>query len=228
MKKPVVDYRQFRLSKINDPRFSHLKLLGWWIPYLILYFAVGRLVPSEECYMVHSTLDDMIPFCEFFVVPYVLWYFYIILSLGYFALYNIEHFKKLQKYMVITQFISIAIYFVFPTTQLREANFERDNICAQLVGFLYSVDANTNACPSLHVAISLAIASVWRREKSANIWLKTAAITFAFLVCMSTVFIKQHSILDAFAAVFVCLIAEYWLFWRKGARTGKNTKEEVL
>ena len=31
MKKPVVDYRQFRLRKLNTPEFSHLKLLliGW-------------------------------------------------------------------------------------------------------------------------------------------------------------------------------------------------------
>ncbi len=28
VKKPVVDYRQFRLRKLNDPQFSHLKLLG--------------------------------------------------------------------------------------------------------------------------------------------------------------------------------------------------------
>ena len=27
MKKPVVDYRTFRLRKINEPQFSHLKLL---------------------------------------------------------------------------------------------------------------------------------------------------------------------------------------------------------
>ena len=38
MKKPVVDYRQFRLSKLNDPQFSHLKLLAGWIGYFLLYF----------------------------------------------------------------------------------------------------------------------------------------------------------------------------------------------
>jgi hypothetical protein len=28
MKKPVVDYREFRLSRLNEPRFAHLRLLG--------------------------------------------------------------------------------------------------------------------------------------------------------------------------------------------------------
>ncbi len=38
MKKPMVDYRQFRFSKLNSQEFSHLKLLGGWIVYFILYF----------------------------------------------------------------------------------------------------------------------------------------------------------------------------------------------
>ena len=37
-KTPVVDYRRFRLSKLNEPEFSHLKLLGGWIFYFLMYF----------------------------------------------------------------------------------------------------------------------------------------------------------------------------------------------
>lgn len=215
MKKPVVDYRQFRLSKINSPQFSHLKLLCWWVLYLILYFGIGRLVPVEKCYMVHSILDDFIPFCEVFVVPYVLWYFLILVSLVYFALYDIENFKTLQKYITITQFVSIAIYILFPTTQLRPAVFENDNIFTDIVGILYSIDNNTNACPSLHVAIAVAIASVCTRAKSVKLCWKVFINVLVILICLSTVFIKQHSIIDVFAGLVVCLLAEFLLFWRK-------------
>ena len=38
MKKPVVDYRKFRLSKINTPEYSHLKLLLAWAGYFLAYF----------------------------------------------------------------------------------------------------------------------------------------------------------------------------------------------
>ena len=38
MKKPVVDYRELRLSNINEPRFKHVKLLLGWVGYFILYF----------------------------------------------------------------------------------------------------------------------------------------------------------------------------------------------
>ena len=95
MKKPVVDYRQFRLSRLNDPQFSHLKLLLGWVVYFLFYFLTENFIPPESCHVIHSRLDDMIPFNEYFLIPYCFWYFLIVLSLGYFALYNVENFRNL-------------------------------------------------------------------------------------------------------------------------------------
>ena len=47
MRKPEIDYRTFRLSKLNDPQFAHLKLLGGWIGYFIMYFLTENLIPAE-------------------------------------------------------------------------------------------------------------------------------------------------------------------------------------
>ena len=82
MKKPVVDYRQLRLSRLHEPRFSHLKLLLGWVVYFTLYFLTENLIPAEKCYSVHMFLDDMIPFHEGFLIPYVGWYGLIVFSLG--------------------------------------------------------------------------------------------------------------------------------------------------
>ena len=102
MKKPVVDYRTFRLSRINEPQFSHLKLLSGWIVYFVLFVLTENLIPAESCTPMHCWLDDIIPFCEAFVIPYVGWYLLIIGSLGYFLLYDIDSFKSLQKYIFLT------------------------------------------------------------------------------------------------------------------------------
>ena len=88
MRKPVVDYSTFRLSKINEPQFRHLLYLLGWIGYFILYFLTENLIPRDRCYPVHSKLDDIIPFCEYFVIPSVGWYLLIVGSLVYFMLYN--------------------------------------------------------------------------------------------------------------------------------------------
>ncbi len=219
MKKPVVDYRTFRLSRINEPQFSHLKLLLGWLVYFAFYFLTEQLIPTESCRVVHSPLDDLIPFCEAFLIPYVFWYLLIVVSLGYFLLYNVDSFKKLQTFIIITQIVAMAIYIIFPNRQdLRPLVFPRDNLLTQGVALLYSVDTNTNVCPSLHVAYSIGIASTWLKEKDVSKAWKAFVVIAVVLICMSTAFIKQHSVVDAFVALPVCMLAEVIVFgksyWR--------------
>ena len=219
MKKPMVDYREFRLNKLNEPRFSHLKLLLGWVGYFLLYLLTENLIPAENCYSVHCFLDDLIPFCEFFVIPYVFWYGLIVLSLGYFLLYNVENFKRLQIFIIVTQVVAMAAYILLPTRQdLRPEVFPRDNLCTDIVRLLYTADTNTGVCPSLHVAYSIGIASVWLKEKSARPSWKIFVVAAVVLICLSTMFIKQHSAVDFFAALPVCLLAEYIAcgsYWRQ-------------
>ena len=214
MRKPVLDYRDFRLSKINDPQFSHLKLLLGWVGYFILYFLTENLIPAEKCHTIYSPIDDLIPFNEYFIIIYVFWYFWIIYSLGYFLLYNIENFKRLQGYIIITQIIAVIIYILYPSIQnLRPEKFETNNIFTYIVSNIYTLDTPTGVCPSLHCAYSIAIASVWMREKSKSIFSKVLSWCLALLVCVSTLFVKQHSIVDFFVAIPVCVFAEFVVFY---------------
>lgn len=220
MRKPVVDYRRFRLSKLDTPEFSHLKLLLGWVVYFVLYFLTENLIPVENCHPVYSVLDDLVPFCEVFVIPYVGWYFLIVASLLYFALYNIQNFKRLQTYIIITQLVAMTVYFIYPNRQdLRPEMFPRENVFTWVIGLLYSLDTNTGVCPSLHVAYSIAIASVWQREETAGPFWKVSVIVLAVLISLSTAFIKQHSVVDIFAALPICLLAEWFVFYRKRKKT---------
>ena len=156
------------------------------------------------------------PFCEWFVIPYVSWYLLIVGSLLYFLLYSVDSFKKLQTYIIITQIIAMAVYIIFPNRQdLRPEVFPRDNVLTQLIGFIYSVDTNTGVCPSLHVGYSLGIASTWLREKGAPKWVRIAIAVWCGVICVSVAFVKQHSVADIFAAIPMCLFAEWFVFFRK-------------
>ena len=216
MKKPVVDYRKFRLSRLNEPQFSHLKLLLGWVGYFILYFLTENLIPAENCTPVHTFLDDLIPFHEAFIIPYTFWYLLIVISLLYFLLYNVDSFKKLQTYIIITQVCAMAVYILFPTRQdLRPEVFPRDNFLTDCVALLYRMDTNTGVCPSLHVAYSMGIASVWTKEKGVSVWWKAFVVVAVILICLSTMFIKQHSAVDFFAALPICLLAEMILYGKR-------------
>jgi len=158
---------------------------------------------------VHMWLDDVIPFCEWFLIPYVFWYVLIVVSLGYFLLYHVDSFKRLQGYIIITQVIAMAAYILYPTRQdLRPETFVNDNFLTRCVGVLYAFDTNTGVCPSLHVAYSLGLASVWTKEKDASLLWRIFVVFAVVLICLSTMFIKQHSAVDVFLAIPVGLVAE--------------------
>ena len=216
MRKPQVDYRKLRLSNIGTPEYRHLLLLLGWVGYFILYFLTENLIPQESCHVIHSPLDDLIPFHEGFVIFYVGWYVLIVLSLGYFLLYSVQSFKNLQTYIIITQILAMVVYIVYPSRQeLRPEVFPRENVLTWIMGIIYSFDTNTGVLPSLHVAYSVGIASTWLRERSAKPWLKVFITLFCLGVCISVAFVKQHSVLDIFAAIPVCMVAEWFVFFRK-------------
>ncbi len=224
MRKPEIDYRTFRLSKLNDPQFAHLKLLGGWIGYFIMYFLTENLIPEEICHVVHCWIDDLIPFCEWFLIPYVFWYFLIVFTLLYLMLYHVEGFKRFQIFIIVTQVVAMAIYIIYPNRQdMRPEVFPRENFLTACIGLLYRQDTPTGVCPSLHVAYSMGIASAWLKEKDVGKWFKAFIIVAVVFICLATMFIKQHSAVDFFVALPVCLLAEgiaygksYWAVrWKK-------------
>lgn len=213
MKAPVVDYKSFRPSRINEPQYRHLKLWLTWLIYFALYFITENLIPAERCHAMHCALDDIIPFCEWFLIPYAGWYLLIVFSLLYFTLYDVESFKRLQVYIFITQLVAMAVYIIYPSRQdLRPLVFERDNLLTRIMGIIYAFDTNTGVCPSLHVAYSLGIASVWLKKKDASVVWKVILVIFVIAICIATAFVKQHSVVDILWALPLGALAEVLTF----------------
>ena len=219
MKRQRVDYTGFSLSRLNEPRFSHIKLLGGWIIYFILYFLTENLIPRENCHPIHCWLDDVIPFNEFFLIFYCGWFLLVFGSLLYYLLYDGERFKKLQIYIMCTQAIAMFIYIVYPSRQdLRPEVFPQENILTALMSFIYAFDTSTGVCPSLHVGYSMAILSVTSKDPFLSKGLKAFLTFFIVIICAAVCFVKQHSAVDVFAALIMCFFIEialygkdYWL-----------------
>ena len=71
----------------------------------------------------------------------------------------------------------------------------------------YAYDTNTNVCPSLHVIGAVAVQFAFMHLKGKKyIVLHIAFMVTTILICLSTVFLKQHSIVDVFTAVPVCVL----------------------
>ena len=208
LRKPVRDYRKFRISAINDPKYEHLKLLSGWLIYFALYFITENLIPVSACHVVHSAVDDMIPFNEYFLIFYCSWYALIVVSLGYFLLYDIQKFKELQVFIMITQAVAMAVYIIYPSVQMMRPDvMPNSNFLCDLMSFIYAFDTPTGVCPSLHVAYSLGIGTVWCKYARAPKWWKAVVVIQVILICLSVMFVKQHSFVDVMAAVPLGILA---------------------
>lgn len=213
LKRPMVDYRQFRLSRMGEPQFAHVKLWFTWLIYFALYFLTENLIPAEKCHVVHCFLDDIIPFNEFFLIFYVGWYVLVFGSLLYYFLYDVKRFRQLDLYIFVTQMVAMACYIFFPSRQdLRPEVFPRENFFTWVLGLIYTFDTNTGVCPSLHVAYSLAIVSVVLKDEHLSKPVKLFVTVFSILVCLSTAFVKQHSVVDILAALPVVLLGEILIY----------------
>ena len=208
----AADYRNFSLRKINTPEYRHLWLLLFWPIYIARYFLVENLNPAESYTVIHCALDDVIPFREKFLIFYVLWYVSLALMHLYTMLYDVEAFKRYSKFLFVSMGISSVIFLVFPSCQeLRPVEFPRDNLLTKIVSLLYAVDTNTNIFPSEHAIGALAVLASAINTRSLRSPGKIAFFAvLAVMISLSTVFLKQHSILDVLAALPICAFA-YWL-----------------
>ena len=186
----------------------HLLLLLFWPIYLVFFMLAENLI-VESYTSIYIPLDDMIPYCKWFAIPYVIWYPYIVLPLFYFMSKNIPEFKRLMWFIMLTYSVTLVIYFIFPNGQdLRPPTVEGDGLIALWMRFLYSYDTNTNVCPSIHVIGTLAITFALLHTRAFRKWYSIIIISILTLsICFSIVFVKQHSIVDLFAGAALCALA---------------------
>ena len=185
-------------------------MIGYGILYLVLFrFLETR--PVHGYHVIHTVFDDMIPFCEFFIIPYLLWFFYIVGAVMYFIFLNKNkhEYFQLSFNLIMGMTIFLIVSYFYPNVQhLRPAIFPRENVFVDLVRHLYATDTPTNILPSIHVfnslAVHMAISSCESlRDKKA---VRYSSLVLCILIILSTMFLKQHSVID------VCLGATLALF----------------
>ena len=220
---PVIDYyRDLRPSTVRQKRYRHILLLLYWAIYGLMFLGVERIFPLF--FDIHYTavwcpLDELIPFCEWFVFPYYFWFVFLIVPGLIWFLWEPEAFRHFMWSVIITYTIGVVIFLVFPNKQeLRPVDFARDNFMVEIVRRLYNFDTNTNVCPSIHVlgafcvqfaAMKSRIFAGWRWQLA--FWIST------ILISISTIFLRQHSVLDILAALVIvlfCYVVQFILYPR--------------
>lgn len=207
-----------RLPDIRRPENRYL----WYIlvlPAFIICFFLLERFGSENYWVSYIPLDDKIPFCEYFVLPYVLWYPFMFGTGLLLLIKDHDGFKRYMSFIGISFGLTLLFCAVFPNGQdLRPAEFPRENVFTRILAGLYATDDNQNVLPSMHVLGSCAAAAaLCMSPKVKSRWLKAAAIALAVLISASTVLVKQHSVLDIFTAIPLAAVLFFVIYkpWRK-------------
>lgn len=196
--------REFGIKK-----YGHVLLIMYVPVYLIGFFLMERWVPETADYWVsYCFLDDLIPFNEWFIIPYCLWYPLLFAAGFWLLLRDVQGFKLYMYCMIVGFTASIIFCLIFPNGQdLRPEVFPRENLLTDMVALIYAADTNTNVLPSVHAEGAIfAAMGICTTKSVKSMLVKVAAVVIAGVICMSTCFVKQHSALDVAAAVVLCLI----------------------
>ena len=194
------------------------RLLLFWPVFELAFMALERLRPEDTQYFVmHCPLDDCIPFWEGAMVPYLFWFLYLGGTVAYTYFREVPAFRRMMAFIILTYGVTVLIYLIFPNCQdLRPAVFPRDNALTRFTAWFYVFDTNTDVCPSLHVVGSLAAYFGLRdcRRFQGRGWQIASALA-AIAICISTLFLKQHSVWDVLAGAALSAAAYPLVYCRK-------------
>ncbi len=186
-------------------KYKHAWVLLYFFIYLPWFLILESKVTTDYT-VVTMDIDKWIPFNEVFVIPYLLWFAYIAITIAFFFFTSRSDFYRCCGFLFIGMTICLIIYTIWPNGQnLRPTTFERDNILVQIAKTLYSTDTATNVCPSIHVfnSIGAHIAISHSERLRSHKWVAPFSFVLMVLICMSTVFLKQHSVFDVICSVLL-------------------------
>lgn len=195
-------------------KYNHI----WVIIYAAIYapwFMWLENNVTTDYHVIHSPIDDKIPFCEYFIIPYYMWFFFV----GAVFIYEFFYSKKEFYQTCALMFTGMTFFLILCTVwhngiNLREDIVLNDNFCSKLVEGLHKADTSTNVFPSLHVFNTLGclIALYTSRGLKNKPVIKILATILGIAIILATMFLKQHSIIDVIGA-FVLAAVLYMIFY---------------
>ena len=193
----------------------------WVVPlygiiYLIFFFALEKSQVNHQ--VLQSSLDDMIPFCEYFIVPYVLWYVFILATVVYFLVFNesVDEYCSLIAFLGSGMTVFLIVSFVYPNCHNLRPDLSgvSGNIFIEAVKLLHVIDTSTNVFPSIHVFNTLVcMAAIFRNERcKRHKWVLAGTGVLSASIILSTVFLKQHSVVDVVGGVILFAVCYYAIY----------------
>lgn len=205
--------RVFRWITNWIPTYAIFPLIFSFVFNGLVYGGTKVIAGEWHHFNIESSLDTRIPFVPQFLVIYLGCYLFWIIN---YILIGRQDKKSMYQFFTgdfLSRCICLVIFLLFPTTNTRpEVAAEGIWNCAAL--WLYAIDSAENLFPSIHCPVSWFCYLGIRGRKEIPSWYQRMSMVIAFLVFASTLFTKQHVVLDVVGGV---MLAELCYFF------GRNT-----
>lgn len=211
-------------------KYKHVWILSYAFLYLPWFLYLERTV-TRNYYVMHVALDDLIPFNEYFIIPYLLWFLYVAGTILYFFFTDKRDYYRLCIFLFTGMTISLMICTLFENgTDLRPVVDPGKNVCSWLVSVLHSADTSTNVFPSIHAynSIGVHIAVMHSESLKKHRAVRIGSFLLMFLICLSTVFLKQHSVVDVAGSMIMAYIMYPLVYGSAYAASRKKVTQKVL
>ncbi|MDR6553510.1 phosphatase PAP2 family protein [Paenibacillus qinlingensis] len=163
---------------------------------------------TGTAYSLMTDLDRQIPFIKGFVVPYLGWYGFLAVGFLYLAYRDRSNYFQTLVEFIIGLLLCYGVYAIYQTTVPRP-DLAGSDWLLRTVQWVYSSDEPFNCFPSTHVLTAYLMMRAYLRSVPIAIRYKIITAGTAVLIIASTLFVKQHVIMDIVGAVLVAECVVY-------------------
>ena len=210
----ILTYKNIVTSSLNNkPNLSQRIICLLWAlgvfyclyPLTNLYSEVLSHIRPFYNVQVISSIDGVIPFIEWMIIPYS-WSLILFIA-SFFIVSSIKQLHKLTICIILATLAACLCFYLFPF-QFSYPKPPVSPLFAQAYQFLETTDRPYNQVPSLHVAYALIfLVCLWHSKVKMPIYLyHTVLSVICALIIVSTLFTYQHHFIDLVGGVVLAAL----------------------
>ena len=187
------------------PSYAYLPFAITVLVHFLIFFGTKPLTANAVHHSIPVPFENAIPFAPEWVTVYTATFIFWLLGLAVCMRQERELCFRMFTGIYIAELICAVFFVAMPTVIVRPeatGGVYYDRLLAQL----YAADQPTNLFPSMHCMFAYMVFRGFMIAKLDKPVIIGSGL-FAALVCASTVFVKQHFLLDTFAGIILGEVA---------------------
>lgn len=187
------------------PSYAYLPLIITVLLHMAIYWGTKAISGNAVHHSIPVSFEDAIPFAPEWVTIYTATFIFWILGLAVCMRQERELCFRMFTGIYIAELIC-AVFFIAVPTVIDRPEVTGGVYYDRLLAQLYAADQPTNLFPSMHCMFAYMVFRGFMIAKLDKPVVIGSGL-FAALVCASTVFVKQHFLLDTFAGIILGEVA---------------------